>query len=86
MVHEKKAFWGTSCARDLKAHRAGQDFSFTDFHVGYVAEVSEETSGYVRVFKNHFTKVRESKCHRKRVLKLDWEDGPHDMKRQVQAV
>jgi len=80
MVHEQKAFWSTNLAGGLKVHRAGQDFSFADFKAGDLAEVSEEAGGYVCVFKHHLAKVGQSKCHQKRVLKLDWEDGPHDVK------
>jgi hypothetical protein len=85
MIHKKKAFWGTKFAGYLKVHRAGQDPSFADFEAGELAEVSEETSGYIGVFEHHFLKVMQSKCRRKCVLKLDWKDRPRDVKRQVQA-
>jgi hypothetical protein len=67
-VHENKAFWGTNLAGDLKVHRAGKNFSFADFEVRNLAEVSEEAGGYVCVFKHYFPKVRQSKCNRKRMF------------------
>lgn len=84
MIHEKKAFWDTRFAGDLNV-RARQDHSFAEFDVGDLAEVSEEIGGYVSVFKHHFLKVRQGKCYQKRVLKLDWQGGPHNVNRQAQA-
>jgi hypothetical protein len=51
-----------------------------DFEVRDLAEVTEEIGGYLDVFEHYIMKVGQSKCHHKRVLKLDWEDVPRGVK------
>jgi hypothetical protein len=79
MVHTNKAFRDTFLVWDLKVDRAEQDLSVADFEGGDLAKVGEETGRYLGVFEHNSAKVRQSKCHRKRMLELEWEDIPPDM-------